>query len=401
MAKLTKSLLSAAIIAATATQAPIVLAADEATFSASTRTFYFHRDPHDGAEDRVALTQALRLDFESAQLADRFSFGASLFANMKLDGHGNDAGTGLLHVDSNGDTESYARIGQAYVNVALTENSQLRAGHMVLGTPILHDLDNRATPSSTQAIMLEANLGGADVYAVYSDRAAGRTGTSYNKYTAMGEDYDVIVVGGGYSFDNGLGVHAAYGVADDYQKQLYLNVSHTYEMSDNNSLLIDLYHYDGEADGNLYSNSAYNATLTNLAARYSMGDMAFTASFQTVGGDNAYDISWGGNDTTLYNTWNSVQYNDFNRKDEDSWQLRADYKVASVPGLKGFVRHVEGEYDNGGGNDVDEAESNLDISYAVQDGSLKGLNMRLRYAHITADADEDIDELRLIGNYSF
>lgn len=157
MAKISKNLLSAAVIAATAaTMAPVAFAADEAQFSASTRTLYFNRDFREGAGDinRVSLSQALRVDYVSAQLADRITFGASLFANLKLDGRHNDAGTGALHTD-NGDTEGYAKLGQAYIDVALTENASLRAGRMVLGTPLLNDSDSRATPSATQAIVLQ------------------------------------------------------------------------------------------------------------------------------------------------------------------------------------------------------------------------------------------------------
>lgn len=247
------------------------------------------------------------------------------------------------------------------------------------------------------------SVAGADLYGIYSDRASGKTESPFREYTANGETYDLVVLGGGYTFENGLGLNVAYGVADDYLSQAYVNASYSLDLGDSRSLLIDAYHYDGEADGALYGDSDYNSTLSNIAARYSMGDLALTASYQTVGGDDAYDYSWDGfnHDDMGLMTWNAVQIQDFNRKDEDSWQLRADYKVAAVPGLKAMVRHTEGEYDNGGAADVDEAETNVDVTYALQKGSLEGLSLRLRYSHVEADAYNDIDEIRLIANYSF
>lgn len=401
MAIVSKKLLPLAIVAATAATLPAVAsAADEGSFSASTRTLYFNRDFHDGATDRVSLTQALVLDYTSATFADRISFGASFFGNLKLDARKDAAAIGSLKADANGDTESYAKLGQAYIDVALTENTSLRAGRMVLGTPLLNDNDSRATPSSTQAVMLQGKVGGADLYALYSDRASDKTESPFRKYSANGEDYSVVILGGGYSFENGLSVNAAYGLAEDYLQQVYLNAAYTFDLGENRSLLIDAYHYDGEADGSLYGNNDYNSTLSNLAASYSVGNLALTASYQTTGGDYAYDYFWGGNDDNGLMTWNAVQYNDFNRKDEDSWQLRADYNFAQVPGLKGMVRHTTSEYD-AGGSDADAAETNVDVTYTLQEGSMKGLSLRLRYAHITDDADQDIDEVRVIANYSF
>ncbi|WP_370278109.1 OprD family outer membrane porin [Pontibacterium sp.] len=106
----------------------------------------------------------------------------------------------------------------------------------------------------------------------------------------------------------------------------------------------------------------------------------------------------GGSDQTLPQVWNSVQFNDFNRDDEDSWQLRADYQFS--PALKGLIRHVEGTYDSGS-IEVDEVETNIDVTYTVQTGALTDMSFRVRYAHIEADAYSDIDELRFIIDYTF
>lgn len=382
MANVSKKILPIAIVAATAaTQAPAALA----DVNVDLRTFYFNRDFAEGTNpNRVALTQAVRVDYTN-DLTDRIAVGASLFANIKLDGRGDDQSSGLLDSKS----ESYAKLGQLYADVKLSENANVRLGRWVVDTPLLNDSDSRGTPSSTQAIQLNAKAGNVDVYGLYSDRASSKTDSSFDKY---GEDSDgLFVIGAGTKLDNGISLHAAYGDSDDFLSQAYFNVAYATDQ-----LLVDLHHYDSEGDG---SNNQ-DATLSNLAVQYSFGDLALTGSYQTIGGDTAYGYTWGGNDDNGLMTWNSVQILDFNNKDEDSFQVRADYAFAGVPGLKAMARHTFGEYDNGG-VDVDESETNAELKYTLQSGDLKGLSLRMRLSHVNADAFNDINEVRLIANYSF
>lgn len=228
--------------------------------------------------------------------------------------------------------------------IQVGDNTELRAGRMSLATPLLYDDDARSTPSSTQAVKLDTNLGGADLYAIYSDRAVNMNGTKFEKYkNAAGEEFDLYVLGGGYTFDSGLSVQLAHGQADDYMRQTYLNASYPIKLSNGDSMLIDAHYYDGTDDGDLYG-SDYDSTLFNLAGRYTTGDLTLTLSYQQVGGDDSYDYSWDGfdNDNHILMTWNSVQYLDFNYADEESLQLRADYNVAAVPGLSLMACHTEG-----------------------------------------------------------
>ena len=399
MANFPKTLVNSAVLLASMATVPFVSAADEAELSLSTRTFYFNRDFREGPEDRVAMAQAFRADYMSPTFAERVRVGVTGLVNIKLDGRNNDAATGVLRVENDGSTTSSAKIGQAFVDVMLTEGVDVRVGRVIMGLPLLNDPDIRSTPGATQVAMVKGAFDNAEFYAVYSDEARTRSDISFEEYSSNGEDYEIVVAGGGYNYGD-LGLHASYGYADDYQRQIYLNTNYTFNLGEMRSLLLDFYHYDGEAEGNLYSNPDYNSTMTNIAARYTMGNLKLLASFQTIGGDDAYDFAWGSSDQTLPGVWNSVQFNDFNRKDEDSYQLRADYVFPGMPGLKGLIRHVEGTYEVGTA-EVDETETNVDVTYTVPQGGLQGMSFRMRYAHIEADAYSDIDELRLIMNYTF
>ncbi|MBV0932074.1 OprD family outer membrane porin [Marinobacterium weihaiense] len=403
MKALYKTPLALAIAAGTLASAPAAFAADEPSLNINLRTLYFDRDFRDGTEDRYAASQAVHVNYVSPYYNGLIGFDASVYGALKLDGGKEDEFIGMLHNDD-GNTDSYAKLGQAYLKLKLGENTELRAGRMVLNTALLWDDDSRSTPSSTQAVKLDTQLGGADLYAIYSDRAVNMADTTFNRYEAAnGEDYELYIVGGSYGFANGLNVQLAHGVADEYLRQSYLNASFPVELSNGDSMLFDAHYYDGSDDGALYG-SDYDSTLLNLAGRYTTGDLTMTLSYQKIGGDNGYDYSWDGfeNDNHILMAWNSVQYSDFNNDDEQSLQVRADYNVAAVPGLSLMARHTEGwDIDAGTENDLEESETDLEAKYVFQAGSLEGLSLRARVAHYESEIGDDVDEFRLIANYGF
>jgi len=376
-----------ALALATVTMAPAAIA----DINVDLRTFYFNRDFSEGTnESREALTQALRVDYVG-QATDSLTLGASLFANVKLADDGDSHLTGLLDSDDN---SGYAKLGQIFADYKFTDTLSVKAGRWVVDTPLLNDSDARATPSSTQAIKLTNTYENGQVYVLYSDRASAKTDSSFTKYRdGNGDSYGIALIGGDIALGNGLTLAAAHGHADGYAKQTYLSA----DMQVNDQVAVGLIHYIGDGEG---TNSAFDANMTNLYGSYTMGNLKLSAGYQTVSGDSSYDYTWGGDDDNGLMTTNSVQIMDFNNQDEDSWQLRADYTVAAVPGLSVMARHTDGEYTSGG-NEVDEAETNFEMAYAVQGGTLEGLNLRMRVSHVEADAYDDINEVRLIANYSF
>ena len=111
---------------------------------------------------------------------------------------------------------------------------------------------------------------------------------------------------------------------------------------------------------------------------------------------------------------NSIQYGDFNAKDEKSYQARYDYDFAGlgIPGLSFMTRYVRG-YDID--TDFEAApntfiardtrwERNSHLNYEFQSGALEGLNVLWRNATVRQDANiggGDVDENRLIVSYTW
>jgi len=398
-----RTLLSTAIFAAASLSAQAAETGssffNDSKLDLDLRSYYFNRDKV-GEADAVALSQALRLNFTSGYAYDVIGFDGSLFSSNKISGESGKGGTGLLQDDGNSQ-RGYAKVGQAYVKLKLGDTTKLKAGRMVLDTPLLNDSDSRSTPSSTQAVMAEANVLGAKVYGIWSDRSSAKTNESFEKYTdTSGNDYNVKVIGAGYTFSNGLDLNLAYGQADDVLKQSYLNLSYPYKLSDKLSLKFDAHYYSGEAEGQAlgHVSADYNSDLLNLVAQVAYDNSKLTLSYQEVDGDE-YQEGWGGDDDTGLSTWNSVQRLDFDRADEQSWQLRLDHKFTQVKGLSFMTRYTYGDnIERVGQSDGSEWERNVELKYAFQ--NVDGLSARWRNSTVRSSETVNTNENRLIVNYN-
>ncbi len=391
--------LTVAVLAASAiTSGQVVAAETENAWKVDLdlRTFYMNRDFDAGIPDTIAAGQAFRAGFQSPLWGDMIGVDASVVHVAKLEGDKTVNSSDVLTPSGDG----YTTLEQAYLKIKPTDNLNIRAGRMILMTPLLNDLTSRISAPSTQAIHATAKFGNGELYAIYSDKASMNNSEDFKTYSANGEEYDVVSLGGTYKFGNGLSTHVQYGVAEDYQKQTYINLNYPMQLG-SYDLMLDLTHMRGEDDGALYG-SDYDSNLTGLTARLSKGNLAYTLAYQTVGGDNAYDQKWGGADNTQFFTWGAVQLLDFNAKDEQSLQARIDYKVPSIPGLNLMARHTESwDIDHSGGDDGKRHETNFDVKYTLQDGAAKGMNLRLRVAQADGDAAvvPRINDIRFIVDY--
>ncbi|PSL11907.1 imipenem/basic amino acid-specific outer membrane pore [Marinobacterium halophilum] len=377
---------------------PAMAADDDMQVNLDFRTFYMNRDFDQNIPDTIAAGQAFRVELLSPYWHDMIGVDVSAVHVAKLEGDKTENSSDVLTPEG----EGYTTLEQAYLKLRPVDNVNVKVGRMILMTPLLNDLTSRLSAPSTQAIYGSATLGNGEVYALYSDRASMNNSEKFEQYrSASGETYDIKSLGTTYKFDNGLSTHLQYAVADDYQKQLYLNLSYPTRLGDHD-LLLDLTHMRGEADGSLFADENYDSNLTGLTGRLSKGSWAYTLAYQTIGGRDDYRQQWGGGDNTQFFTWGAVQLLDFNARDEQSLQLRVDYDVPALPGLHLMARHTESwDIDYTGGDDGQRRETNIDAKYTLQDGAAKGLSLRLRVAQ--ADGDEAvvprINDIRLIAEY--
>jgi len=95
---------------------------------------------------------------------------------------------------------------------------------------------------------------------------------------------------------------------------------------------------------------------------------------------------------------------EFAGADERPWQIRHDFDFTAVgvPGLVSTLRYLRGDnVDTGAGFEGREWERDLDLGYTFQSGVLKNLAVRVRNVTARSNYRSDIDENRLIINYTW
>ncbi|WP_343808170.1 OprD family outer membrane porin [Marinobacterium maritimum] len=379
--------------------APAVMAQDH-DLSVTFRTHYGQVDRHFGPEDSEEMSQAIRLDYRSPYFNDVIGFDGSLYAVLKLHAAKNTARIPLLDEDGDG----FSKLGQANVKLKLGEDWHLRAGRMRIVSPLMTDTDGRSEPSTRRAVRLDGSIAGAKVYGIYSDEVSTTGENTFKEYTQDGDG--VMILGGSYNFENGLGLMLSHGQLEDAKRQTFFNASYGMPLGDG-KLLFDAYHYMAKEIGdgsNLADNPGpdgeLDTYLSNLAVSYKQGDLKYTLSWQTVG-DDLYEPSWDGfnNDRSVLWSWNSVQILDFYNPNQDSWQARVDYNSSAVPGLSMMGRYTEGDYTQGGVN-YEDSEFDFETKYVLQTGPLKDLSFQLRYADVEIGGAGDLEDIRLIAEYT-
>lgn len=382
-----------------------------ATATLSNRTMYFSRDfrDADGNPDglREEAASGLLLDFQSGFSEGLIGLGFDITAmgGLKLDSGGGRVNTGILPVEIDDDgsrsaPNEYAEI-RGTVKGRIAEDTLLRYGTHFVENPVVAYEDARLLPNhyfgysvtneSIDGLFLEAGR--------MTDR--GEMADSSQTDGAYIEGEDVSYLGGSYTFNDALAATLYTSRADELWKRHFLGLAHTAQLTEGLSLTSELSHYHTSDDSPVGEN--FDNDATSLALTLGAGNHGFTVAYQRMNGEHGYEYF----DGAVFLA-NSVQYSDFNAKDERSWQARYDYDFAGlgIPGLTFMTRYITS-------NDIDTEyeeverdsrwERDTNISYTVQNGTLEGLNILWRNATVRQAAafDGDIDENRLIVSYSW
>lgn len=380
------------------------------------RNYYFSRDFSDivgpSRQSRAEeWAQGFILRASSGYTAGTVGVGVDLLGQLgiKLDSGGGRINTGLLPVDSDGKApDTYSRLGAALrLKVSATE---LRIGEQTPNLPVLTFSDIRLLPPTYQgasvvsrelpgltlqagqfrsgSLLNEAGDGRMHAKLGHLPQLAGNTATDRFNYAAAE-----------YAFnDQRTSVAFWYAQLEDIYNQRYYNLRHSEPVGDW-LLSANIGFYDSEEDGDRLLGDIDNRALYSLlSARH--GGHTFHVGYQAMFGDDAFprvfnNISPLGNEVPTY---------EFAGADERSWQVRHDYDFAAlgIPGLVTTVRYIRGDnVDTGMGFEGEEWERDLDIGYTVQRGALKNLNIRLRNVTARSNYRTDIDENRLIFNYTW
>lgn len=387
---------------------------DDSSFNIFNRALYMNRDFKNGASNGASTSAnpagyreetglGIRLLFESGFTQGTVGVGvdAHSLSSIKIDSGRGRYGTGQFDRTSDGrgdDTQS--EIGGA-VKFRISD-TVLKYGNQMTGSPVFSTDDSRILPEVATGTLLTSNeIEGLELTAGRFTALSSQTSTDRDTF----ELTEANIIGASYSFtDNFSGAIHASDVEDHFKKQ-YINLNYNLPLAENQALNFDLNAYRTKDDGQALSGEVDNK-IWSLAAAYSLGAHTLTLAHQRSSGDTAYLYGVDGGGTI----WlaNSVQYSDFDRKDERSWQARYDLNMAEygVPGLSFMTRYIYGDnIDTGVGEEGKEHEFNFETKYVIQEGAAKDLSFRVRSSIWrandvqNAEYGADLNDLRLIVEY--
>ena len=404
---------------------------DDSSLKLKTRFEYMNRDYKNGASNPSSGTAGYRQDSGLSQLLTYesgftqgivgFGLDAMAMGSVKLDGGSGKRGNGLFANDSDGNPEkSQGKVGGA-VKLRLSDTT-LKYGQQFVASPVFATDDSRLIPEvATGTLLTSKEIKGLEL-------SAGRF-TALSKQTGMARDSiggvsdedgnhgkglsgGINIFGASYAFTDNFTAALAASDAEEYFKKYYANLNLTLPINDEQSLNFDLNAYktkgdkrgdtiDFLGDGVL----GVDNNLWSLAAAYSLGAHKFTLAYQQSSGDNAYYYGVDGNSTIFVS--NSIQISDFVGREEKSYQARYDLNMATygVPGLSFMTRYVMGDnIKTNGLGEGKENEWNIESKYVVQEGPVKDLSFRARFANYRANGayqnySRDNYDTRLIIEY--
>lgn len=388
---------------------------EDSSFNIFNRVLYMNRDFRNGpngastsanpAGYREETGLGIRLLYESGFTQGTVGVGvdAHSLSSIKLDSGRGRYGNGLFSQtdDGRGD-DTQTEVGGA-IKFRISD-TVLKYGSQFTASPVFSTDDSRILPEVTTGTYLVSNeIEGLELSAGRFTAMSSQTGTSRDDINGKGEaglKY-ANIVGASYSFTDDLSAAFHASDVEDYWKKYYGNVNYNLPLAEEQALNFDFNIYKTDYD-KTYTNttSDQDNTIWSLAAAYSMGAHTFTLAHQRSTGDRGYDYGVDGGGTV----WlaNSVQFSDFNAKDEKSWQARYDINMASfgVPGLSFMTRYIRGtDMDVAAGNNEKERELDIEAKYVIQEGAAKDLSFRVRQAFYRNSFEGDLNDFRLIVEY--
>ena len=389
---------------------------EDTTATLQARNYYFSRDFSDivGPSQQSKAeewAQGFILRVNSGYTQGTVGFGVDLLGQLgiKLDSGGGRVNTGLLPTETDGKAvDEYSRLGAA-LKVRLSQ-TELKVGEQTPNLPVLTFSDIRLLPPTYQgASIVSREIDGLTLQggqfrsgSLLNAAGDGKMRAKLGHAPQLGGNAETDrfnFAGADYAFnDKRTSVGVWYAQLEDIYNQRFYSLKHSEPVGDW-VLGANIGFYDSEEDGDqLLGDIDNQAAFTQLSAKY--GGHTFMVGYQAMFGDDAFPRVFN-NVTPL---GNEVPTYEFAGADERSWQVRHDYDFAAlgIPGLVTTVRYISGDnVDTGMGFEGKEWERDLDVGYTFQSGLLKNLNVRVRNVVARSNYRTDIDENRLIFNYTW
>jgi hypothetical protein len=371
---------------------------EDTAFDVQARSFLLDRDQYDGTESfAVALGGSAGL--KTGYFRDRFAIGLTGYTSQPLDAPDDKDGTQLLAPGQ----EGFSVLGEAFVQVRLMDGININAGRKGFDTPYISRNDTRMAPNTFEAISLQGVAGDREtgewrMGAGYFDKIKSRNSDQFVSMAEAagapaGVERGVYTAGANYRTGP-----LSFGVVDYYSDDIvnifYAEARYLIRLADKREFRLAAQYSDQRAVGkNLLQGADFSADQLGLKTEFGAGPMLLTAAYTMTGDGAGMQSPWSG-----YPGYTSVQVEDFNRAGEDAWMLRAGFEFPRVPGLSVYGLWVSGSNADSP-TDFARDEYDLNLQWTPETGALKGLMVRLRYAHVEQDDGRELDDFRLMIFY--
>ena len=398
----------------TASVAPGVFASDftdssfvkDSTLSVLSRNYYFNRDFRgDGVSQskRDEWAQGFIATFNSGFTPGTVGVGFDAIGmlGLKLDSSSDRINSGLLPASGNG-TPGVDKAQDEYSKGAVAvkfkvSKSILKIGQQMVKNPVFNTNDSRLLPETAEGSSLTVKeIDNLTLDAGHFTSLRLKERTANNSGALRQIDY----MGGVYKFTPGLSAALYASSVKDYWDKRYLGVNWVHQLDDLQSVKLDFAGYQQKSIGEALSGEL-DVKAYSLKGTYTYGNHSFALAEQQIHGTGKYMYGTDGGDTNYLA--NYIQYMDGTKENEKSWQARYDYDFAGlgIPGLALQAKYVKGTGAKVSAtiDDAKEWERDLQVSYVIQSGPVKGLSFRVRQATYRNDFNSPLDEVRFITEY--
>lgn len=390
------SLGAAGMLLSGVSQAALV---SDSTVTLTSRNFYLDRDykgetPYSAARE---WAQGFILRANSGYTDGVVGFGLDLTATvgLKLDSSPDRTGTQLLQFNpvTREARDEYSELGVALK--AKVSKTRLSVGTQFPSLPVITASPARLLPQSFRGAYLISNdVPDFTLHLGRMDRVNQRDSTDYQpiyiaspngRFTPGATSTKFDFVGGDYRWSPDLTLRYFHAKLSNIYKQDYAGLLHTLPLGPG-KLKTDIRLFNSREDGRAEAGRVDNLSAGGMFT-YQIGAHSFGVGYMQQSGDTAMVYLAGGEPVVLSDGTMSA---DFVNPDERTWAVRYDYDFAAfgIPGLTGMLRYLHGSNINLprlGGSDMSESSKDLELSYVVQSGPVKGLGVRLRQNFYRSD----------------
>lgn len=384
---------------------------DDSSLKLQLRNVYFNenfRDEH-GMSARAARTaksertewaQGFLLDYQSGFTPGTLGFGVDALGllGVKLDSGRGRSGTGLMPVHDDGRAAGEFASAGATAKVRLAKTT-LKYGTLLPKNPVLIYNDARLLPQTYQGTQVtSSDIENLTLTGGYLDRFKLRDSTDSVALVPDGyggdKSGDFRYAGADYKWGKNLRLSYFHGELENFYRQSFAGVQHDLPLG-SGVLTSDLRYFHSSDSGSAYGGKIDNNLLSGQLS-YAIAGHTFGGGYQKLSGDAGLPYISG---ATVY-SFSNVGIGKFIEEGEKTWMLSYGYNFATlgVPGLTFSTRYLSG---NDGQSDtaIKEWERDAELAYVVQQGTFKGLGVKLRNYVYRSDFSRGRDSNRIYFTY--